>query len=392
MSQQSKILSFFIVLYCLVYFLTTTAFYFISIFKGYGGLSLPMFGGGDDGQFYVKEAIKVYRDYPAHLTSIHSLILGYLMKILNTQHIFILKTFNYLGNLLLILVALRILKKSFIQQHSYNFAAIILIFLLMLYPTLFLISNMSIYRDIWICLYFLLSLNFFANICVVKSSKPVLINFLFLILSIGMLGAYRDYALLSFIIGSILFTILIKWNKRRIKITRTVISFLLIFSIIYTFFKNYTVPYVNLSLQSALEYRRLGLNLFSGGSQMGISLDQSNIILFYLNYFYSIVSNTFGPLPWQINGLATLIIFISESIIFLVITIFLFKWRRKFSKFDVLIIVQSTIWFMMISITNDNLGTATRLRMIGWIPLFIVFAKYYGEFLYHKTRSVKSKH
>ena len=36
---------------------------------------------------------------------------------------------------------------------------------------------------------------------------------------------------------------------------------------------------------------------------------------------------------------------------------------------------------MLISISNDNLGTAARLRMVGWIPLLIVFSKYYGKYL-----------
>ncbi|WP_200748206.1 hypothetical protein [Viridibacillus soli] len=34
---------------------------------------------------------------------------------------------------------------------------------------------------------------------------------------------------------------------------------------------------------------------------------------------------------------------------------------------------------MLIGIFNDNIGAAVRLRMDGWFPLLIVFAKVYGE-------------
>ena len=210
------------------------------------------------------------------------------------------------------------------------------------------------------------------------------------IISVSLLGGYRKYALMSFLIGSTFYLIFIGWKKRKLPFKKSIAAIVIGFSIVYTFLRTFIVPYVGLSFQSVLDYRQL--SLFAGGSQMGISLDQPNIVLFYFNYLYSLISNIFGPLPWQINGGATLIVFLSETILFIFIFLFLFKKRKQFTKMDLLLILHSIVWFMLISISNDNLGTAARLRIVGWIPLLIVFSKYYGEYLeYRKTKKRKKQ-
>ncbi len=377
MKKKSSLLAFFIVIYSLSYFLLTSIFYLLSLSQGYEGLGLPMFGGGDDGVFYVEQAKNVANNEPAILTSIHVLIFGFIFKVVGTENIFILKLFNYIGNILLAVVSLLILRKAVGHEKGFGTSAIVLITVLLYYPSLLLNTNLSLYRDVWVCFYYLWSILLFANLFIVKSRWPFLINFILLLTSLSMLGGYRKYALMSFIIGSVFYLLFIGGKKSRLPFKRSLVTLVLVFSVAYTFLRNFTVPYIGLSFQNVLDYRQSALTL--GGSQMGISLDQPNIVFFYLNYLYSWVSNVFGPLPWQINGGATLIVFITETILFILIFLFLIKRRKQFTKIDLLLMLHSIVWFMLISISNDNLGTAARLRMVGWIPLLILFSKYYGQ-------------
>ena len=112
MRNQSYLLAFFVVLYCFFYFSLTSTFYLLSLSQGYDGLGLPMFGGGDDGVFYLEQAKNIANDLPAILTSIHALIYGFIFIIFNTENIFVLKSFNYIGNVLLAVVALLTLRKN----------------------------------------------------------------------------------------------------------------------------------------------------------------------------------------------------------------------------------------------------------------------------------------
>ncbi|WP_391120064.1 hypothetical protein [Psychrobacillus sp. L3] len=389
MNTSKYIVPFYTIVYCLLYFVLALVLYILSLFFGYDGISLPLFAGGDDGAFYLEQAVNVANEQPAVLTSIHILIFGYIFKLFNTENVIILKGFNYIGNVLLVLLTLLILKKSTGYKGKYNTSAIILVSLLLFYPSLILNSSLSIYRDVWIFLYFLGSIYFFSNIFIVKSKYPILLNFLSLLFFIVMLGSYRKYALLSFLIASALYILFNFRNKRGINFKKILFTSLVGFTFAYSFLRKFKVPYVGLSFQDVLSYRQSSLE--AGGSQMGISLDHANILSFYFNYFYSLISNTIGPLPWQVNSAATLVVFLTESIIFVVIMLFLYKQRKSFSKLDMYLIMQSTIWFMLISISNDNIGTAARLRIVGWLPLIIIFSKHFSSYLFLRKQRKKAR-
>ena len=378
-----------IILYCVTYLALSYLIYVLSMKEGYGGLGLPLFGGGDDGVIYYQEALNVANDRPALLTSIHALILGWIFKVLQTDEVFVLKVFNYLGSFLLIYVAILILRKNMVFEKYYFRSSIILILLLLLYPSLLINLTMSIYRDVWIYLFFLWSTLLFSNLFIVRRRWPITINIILLLFSIFMLGSYRKYALLSFILASGLYLFFSSRKNDGLRIKKVIIICLIGFSFAYIFLRDTIIPYLNLSLQNVLNYRQFSID--AGGSQMGISLDQPNILYFYFNYFYSFISNTIGPLPWQVNSVATLIVFLTESIVFVVIILFLYKQRKLFSKLDIYLIIQSLIWFMLISISNDNLGTASRLRIVGWLPLIIVFSKYFGRHLFLRNHRKKAR-
>lgn len=388
MNKQSLQIILLFLLYSLVYFCLSTVIYYISILEGYKGLSLPFFGGADDGVFYYDQALNVLYNLPYILSSVHSLVLGYLLKFFQTESVFLLRMFNYLGSLLLMIISLFLLNKEMYQNKSFQTSAVILILVFCFYPSLLLINTLSIFRDIWIYFYFITCTYFFANLFIFKSKWPFIINFCLLLSMMFLLGSYRKYALLSFMIASFIFLVLSIIDKKNIKFRKFILFTLTSFTIFYLCLKSYKFPYINLSFQDVLAYRQSGLDIYSGGSQMWISLDQPNIVLFYLNYFYSMASNFIGPFPWQITGFTTLILMVTEGFLFLMISIFLFRRRKLFSEFDKYLLMQSLIWFMLISISNDNFGTGSRLRIVGWLPLLILFAKYYGEKLFQKKNMI----
>lgn len=225
-----------------------------------------------------------------------------------------------------------------------------------------------------------------------RGEFPFVFNLLLITFSIAMLGGYRKYALLSFIIGSSIYIILLLLGKKGGSLKRIWLICFVGFSVCYMALRNYEFLTVGYSLQRVLEYRQLAFEGHGGGSQMGISLDQNNIILFYLNYFYSLISNVIGPFPWQITSASTLILMLTEGVIFLFISIYLFKQRKEFNNVEMYLFIQGMVWFMIISISNDDFGTGSRLRPVGWIPLLIIFSKHYGRHLYfRKIKLDKSK-
>lgn len=371
--------------YSLIYFLLSTGLYFISVNSGYNGLSLPLFGGGDDGQFYYEQAMHFANGEPYIYTSMHVWILGIILAIFNTDSVMVLRLFNLLSNALIVIFSLLILKKI-TKGGTFHLAATMLVLLLTFYPSLLLNSTLSIYRDSWIYAYFLWAIYLFINLVISKGKWPRMINFVLLLFVLVLLGGYRKYALLSFIVGGMVYLLIKLISKKKVSFIKIGGLLFIGLSVFYVLFRNFTFPVVGLSFSDVLQYRQA--NLEAGGSQMGISLDHSNILLFYANYLYSVMSNFIGPFPWQLTGGSTLILMVTEGILFFLITIYLAKKVKHFSNIELFLLIQSVVWFLLISISNDNFGTGSRLRIVGWLPLFIIFVKYYAEGIYkRKTNS-----
>lgn len=357
----------------------------MSYSSGYQGLALPIFGGGDDGQFYYEQALKFINGEPYVYTSIHIWILGAILKVFHTDNVMLLRIFNFTGSILLIALALLILKKI-TSPKAFHISASLLVALLSVYPSLLLNSTLSIYRDVWIYAFFLWSCYLFIVLYIEKGRWPKLISGVLLIFSMLMLGGYRKYALLSFLIAASITLILNVLSRKNVNLLKVGGILFVGLSVFYILFRNVQVPVIGLSFSDVLKYRQLGLEM--GGSQMGISLDQPNVILFYVNYFYSLISNFFGPLPWQVTGGSTFIIMVTEGSLFFFITVYLLRKVKTFSKDEFFLCIQAIVWFLLISISNDNFGTGSRLRIVGWLPLIIIFAKQFGESVYQKRKAI----
>jgi hypothetical protein len=358
----------------LIYLIITTTIYFISIRQGNNGIYLKLFGGGDDGGFYWNQALNVANGLPWIRTSIYPLIIGNLIKITGIQDVYIIRLFNFIGFVLLIIYSLKLIKLHVndVEQRykTYNIFLIIVLF----YASLQMNVNLSIYRDIWI--YFLFIFNTYLFIKIKISNNFRLLKLLLLIFSIYLLGEFRGYAMLSFLLSSLLF-ILYTNTKTQINIKTISLLAFIFFGIYYTFFLDFEI--LGMSLSESLNYRHTGIELYSGGSQMNIVLNQSNYLLFLLNYLYSYISNLLGPLPWQIVNFSTLLSFILETIPMFFILHFIWRNRLNIDEIQQYILFNAFVWIGFISFTNDNIGTATRLRTIGWILIINVFVALYSK-------------
>jgi len=371
----------------LTYFILTTVIFFIAINQGNEGVTLKLFGGGDDGFFYWKQAKNIAAGQNAVLTSIYPLIIGYLIKITGIESVYLIRIFNYIGFVVLVVCALYLIEvflkfeeNDIESKYIYN-SKILILTSFLCYASLQMNLNLSIYRDVWIYTLYLIST--ILSIKVIFYKEKRFVYFILLLASLWLLGEFRKYALISF-----LFTISIYFSYkkfRRLKNPLLILTLLIIlFGVYYTFFMDYRLPYVRMSLRNALNYRNSALTTYSGGSQMWINLDQPFFGMFFVNYLHSYMGNLLGPLPWHIRGMSTLFVFFVETIPMVLILRFLWNNRKIISKIQRYTLLHTFVWISLIALSNDNIGAATRLRPVAWILILIVFSSTYAKYLYDK--------
>jgi hypothetical protein len=367
----------------LALFISTSLMYYFALINGNNGISLNIFGGGDDGFFYWQQALNVARDEPWLKTSIYPLVIGYLLKITNIYDVYIIRIFNLIGFFILVYFSNK-LTKLILKQNEVNNKKIIyqafsmLLILLLFYSSLFIQITFSIYRDIWIYSLYVITIFYFIKFFLIKEKRFSNI-FLFLV-SLFLLFEFRDYTMLSFILSVFVYYFIKKFklfdNKKVFFVT------LFISICIYYFFIDMEI--LGYSLRRALEYRYLNLDLYYGGSQMWIKFPENNFVFFIINYLHSVLGNFIGPLPWHISSYVTLISFIIETIPMVIILLYLYKNKFVLSKIQSFILIHSMVWILFIAFTNDNIGASTRLRPISWILILIVFVSLNGKIKYNR--------
>ncbi|MFQ3726949.1 hypothetical protein ABLV92_06670 [Staphylococcus equorum] len=365
--NQSKFILYFLI-FTLLIFILNIVFYMYSMYIGLDGFDVNMFGGGSDGSFYAQEAINFAESNPYIYTSIHIPILGSILKVFGTENLFILKLFNQIGNILLLVVTIYL---SILIMGKINYKKMFFVILInLIYPSLLILSTISIYRDSWILFYYILALCFLIQY--IKNGSNVF-NFLFLVTLIP-LFLYREYAIIPLIIIYILYHLM-----KFINLKILLLILFICMNITLIFFRDFEFPVINMSLADALSFREQGVEMMDGGSQLNINLETTNIFNFYANYFYSFISTVFGPFIWQANSISMLMLMVVESIPFLFITYFLLRKIKTMSTSELVIIIASLILFLEVSLINDNLGTATRVRILGWLPLIVLTISKIGE-------------
>lgn len=358
-------------------FLITTTFFYLSLRAGSEGVALDLFGGEQDGVFYWDQALNVANDRPWINTSIYAWIIGQVVKITTIQDVYVVRVFNYLGYILLVVFSGMLVEKvaqrdkqfTYLKEYIYDIKSIIAVFILV-YPSLLMNVHSSIIRDIWIYAFYVICTYFVIKIFFVK--EDIVMSTILLIPSMWLLYEFRNYIFLSFILSLIAY-----YFYRRVLKTPSYLKllmwFVIAFGIYFTFFRNIRIPIVDMSLVDALNYRIVEEFESAGGSQMWINLNQSNYPMFLINYIHSYISNAIGPLPWHLSGLSTLLIFVVETIPMILILYYIFKKRDLLTNVTQFLLLHGFVWFALIAVTNDNVGTATRLRVTGWLMIFFVY-------------------
>lgn len=372
---EASIVKYLVLLY---YLLATTVFYTLAIYVTGNGVSYQLFGGGDDGAFYWEQAMNVFYDLSWIRTSIYPWIIGKVMQLIGTESVFAIRLFNFIGLVLLVHFALKLVaiqletidfgeKGTEIRQRAY----ILTLFSFVAYISLFLNITTSIFRDVWIYMLYVT-----ATYLAIRWLFEKNWTYFFLLLpTIWLLGEFRTYALLSFLLATGIWLTLRTVKKPFILLLLTMLTF----GVIYTFFMDIEVPIVNRTLRSALQYRTDGFGLSGGNSQMGIQLDSGNYIGFLINYVHSYFGNLIGPLPWHVKGVTTLIAYFSEALPMTVILWFIWKYRTWITNVQGFILTQALVWNGLIAITNDNVGTGLRLRAIAYLLIVLVFVVVYSR-------------
>ncbi len=362
-----------------VAFFINVAVYFLATRQGNNGITLQLFGGGDDGAFYWEQIQNILRGLPWIRTSIFPLLSALVIRLTGVNDVFMVRLFNLIGYFFLLLFSTKIVELIFVEEEPhigseaasslYN-AKSTLILMFTFYLSLQMNVHISILRDIWIYALYVISLYYVLKIHL--NRDWVVFNGFMLIVSLYFLGQFRGYILVSFIVSA-----LIVYVHRILKANDRLWLFIAIVGVVFVFYYTFLIdvdlPIVEKSLRDGLEYRFSAIEYIEAGSQMNINLITPNFIVFIFRYIHSYIGNLIGPLPWHISGFSTLIVFFIESIPMVILLGYLIRNRHYIDYQDGVLLIHALVWNGFIAFSNDNVGTATRLRPITWVLFIIIF-------------------
>ena len=103
-------------------------------------------------------------------------------------------------------------------------------------------------------------------------------------------------------------------------------------------------------------------------SNLNIDLRDASPLKYGALWLYSTVSNTIGPLPFQVRTMA-MAAFMLEGLALCLVAWSIWRRRGHLDGRGRLILCVAGSWFAVIGLFNDNLGTAARLRVPAWVLL-----------------------
>jgi len=312
-----------------------------------------LFGGGNDSHYY------------------HAYVVGDIDHAVNFWPI-ILRFLNEIGlydrallSLVLFITSITLtpyLYYKLVKDRNYSIKPVKAgaVFLIVYYPTIFFLT-IDIYRDTFMFFILLLSLLIYKTSLEVGGWKGITYFLIFFSLAYFLL-LLRPYLGVALALTPFVYFIFLK-TKRYIK------TWLFLYFMVLILFKA-------LGLIDPILLHREGAFLRPGGSSLGIDLLNTNSFTFIFYYLYSIFTQLFGVFLISFN--ATLV-FILESVPFIFALLYVFKNIRFVTKFAsfllVFFVIYSTVWLLGV----DNLGTAIRLRIPGYLVIFACMFIVYQE-------------
>lgn len=223
---------------------------------------------------------------------------------------------------------------------------------LSLYASIYIYSG-DIYRDVVMLFLFFIAIYITYSAIISKSIYNVTWFLLVIIISYVLFG-FRPYLGVAFILA---------YFTSKFKLSEKFKLLLLLYFILILIAYQFGV------FTALFEYRK-GFELSAAGSTMGIDLQSANIITVIPLFIISYLGQFFGLF---ITSPLSFLFFIIESI---PIIFFLSKINFKLILSDrffrfllYFLIAYNSIWVL----ANDNLGTATRLRMFSYIVICFLY-------------------
>ncbi|MDT0631810.1 hypothetical protein RQM47_07585 [Rubrivirga sp. S365] len=339
-----------------------------SVDVGMGGLS-PIILGGDDGITYRRIAGHVAETgrLPG-APNVWPLAIGLLMHWMGLRGLFLFKAFLFVASVLVLVYGLRLLDRlsweATRQRPSVRSQAVTLV-LLGLFPTVVYYGSFSIYRDLMIYASYLACAYYGYEVFVRRARGGI-----GLVISLGGLFAFRWYAAVAFVAGTVawLGVVGLRQSRRKgaILASGAALGLLMLALLVrMNFFADF---------MHYLRFRQT-FEAMEGGSTLGIDFASATTPWGFLAlYAYSFVSNAVGPLPFQVNSLSTLVGFVFEVPVIAYALYRVFRGQVRKTPGGRYLLLLALAWFGLIAIYNDNLGTALRLRVLGMQLVFLVFA------------------
>ena len=357
-----------------VFFCSAVAVHFYSIVAGFHGF-FPIAAGNDDGLYWQVSGILAGGGSPPWVPNSYPVVLALIYRIL-APDLFLGKVFSVLAGTLSVYVAV-LLASSFPGgeryttrdlRHPGNITGILLV----CYPSLLFYSTQLV-RDSYIVLCGVVAVYAAFQI----SQRPHFQYVALVVAALALEYALRPYAAISIATGlglSLVFGARVPW-RGRIGIAA---AFLFLAGLVPLvagkglFAFNYIRPLLDPTVVS--RFRELSYS--TGGGAVGISINYSSPVGFVFSYGYSLLTLLVGPFAWQIHSIGQ-VVAMPEAIAMTILSITIFMSLKRKGKLDrrlFVLLLPALVLLMVMAVFADNTGTNTRLRILPWILLVIVFA------------------
>lgn len=364
---------------CFVRLFILVAIHTWSISVGSDGFA-PIILGGDDGDEYYEAALAIVDQRPFLASNIYPVLIGHLMALTGIRAVFFYKLINWLAGCAAIWLAIQLMRA--LADHDYSKGKALLdtksvvetTVLFALYPSAVFCISFSLWRDALI--FFVHMLCVFLLVAWPKNRRfgSVWIHGLLLLLSLAALGALRWYASAAVLLGTAIWLVARCFRPFRSMFAAAAAVLALTSLVAGALLVLWVAGFAPGSdgFDVLLAYRSTTLDeTLVGGSNLHIDYSTCGPATFPLVFLYSVVSNALGPLPWQVTSPITALAFVTEVPLLFLLLYRLWRLRGFRDAGSVFVLCQAVAWFILIGYFNDNLGTATRLRVLGWHCLLV---------------------
>lgn len=254
-------------------------------------------------------------------------------------------------------------KEVYVKTYWYT------VIIMAIYPTIFFYS-FDVYRDVFMVFLIGVCLHVVNTLINSQFKKCIPMLLVFSLLTY-LLYLFRPY--LGFSIFAALFFYRIEYSNR------TIVYLTISFFVLLAFLHSIGV------LDPLFVYREIFSDEYAGsGSNIGLNFTEKTSLEFIGLYLYSGILQLFG---FYLNSAAALVLFALESIFFILCLFYSIKNWRYLTPFLRYLLVFSLIYGTIWIVANDNLGTATRLRIYNYLAMLIIAASIYLKKYYipHKS-------